>query len=84
MNSAGFFEEGDWHIGGSGSTFIWGYVDANYKPNMTKLECKEFIKSCIALAIYRDSSSGGIIRLLDITKEKCEREYVPYDDFKIK
>jgi 20S proteasome subunit beta 1 len=59
-------------------------VDANYRENMTKLECKEFIKSCVALACFRDSSSGGIIRLVDITKEGIEREYVPYNDFKIK
>ena len=84
VNSSGLCTEDDWALSGSGSTFIWGYVDANYKPNMSKLECAEFIKSCIALAIYRDSSSGGIIRLLDITKDKVEREYVPYDDFKIK
>lgn len=25
-------------IGGSGSTYVYGYVDANYKPNMTKDE----------------------------------------------
>jgi 20S proteasome subunit beta 1 len=84
VNSSGFFQQGDWALSGSGSTFIWGYVDANYKPDMSKLEIKEFIKSSIALACYRDSSSGGIIRLLDITEDKVEREYVPYDDFKIK
>ena len=50
---------------------------------MTKAECKEFIKSCIALACYRDSSSGGCIRLLDLTKEKIERDYVSYPEFKI-
>lgn len=71
-------------MSGSGSTFVWGFVDANYKANMTKTECKEFIKSAIALAIYRDSSSGGCIRLLDITQDGCQREYIPYDDFKIK
>lgn len=71
-------------MSGSGSTFIWGFVDANYKPNMSKHEAREFIKSCIALACYRDSSSGGIIRLLDITQDKIEREYVPYTEFKIK
>lgn len=27
-------------IGGSGSTYIYGNVDANYKPNMTKEECQ--------------------------------------------
>jgi 20S proteasome subunit beta 1 len=51
---------------------------------MTRHECKEFIKSSIALAIFRDTSSGGVIRLVDITKDGIEREYVPYDDFKIK
>lgn len=51
---------------------------------MSRAECKEFIKSCIALACFRDTSSGGCIRLLDITKERVEREYVPYDNFKIK
>ncbi len=71
-------------MSGSGSTFIWGYADANYRENMSKAECKEFIKSCIALACFRDSSSGGCIRLLDIRKDGIEREYIPYTDFKIK
>ena len=29
-------------IGGSGSTYIYGYVDAKYKSNMTKEECLQF------------------------------------------
>lgn len=29
-------------IGGSGSTYIYGYVDAKYKPNMTREECLQF------------------------------------------
>ena len=83
VNSTGFMETGNWALGGSGGTFIWGYVDANYRENMTKHETKEFIKSCIALAAYRDSSSGGIIRMVDITKDGITRDYVPYDEFKI-
>jgi hypothetical protein len=51
---------------------------------MTKHEASEFVKSCIALACYRDTSSGGVIRLIDITKDGVHREYVPYDEFKIK
>ena len=84
VNQTGFFQEGDWALSGSGSTFIWGYFDANFKPNMKKADAIEFLKSCIALACYRDGSSGGIIRLLDITQEKVERHFVPYHDFKIK
>jgi 20S proteasome alpha/beta subunit len=51
---------------------------------MSRAECKEFIKSCIALACYRDTSSGGCIRILDITKDRVEREYIQYPEFKIK
>jgi len=51
---------------------------------MNKEEATEFLKSAIALACYRDSSSGGCIRLLDITKDKTERGFVSYHDFKIK
>ena len=71
-------------MSGSGSTFVWGYFDANFKPNMKKDEAAEFLKSAIALACYRDGSSGGIIRLLDLTADKDERSYVDYHDFKIK
>jgi len=30
-------------IGGSGSFYINGYVDAEYRKNMTKRECQEFV-----------------------------------------
>ena len=33
-------------IGGSGSGFIYGYCDANYRENMTLEEAKTFIKNC--------------------------------------
>lgn len=29
-------------IGGSGSTYIYGYVDAVYKPGMSAEECRSF------------------------------------------
>ena len=30
-------------IGGSGSTYLYGYVDATFKEKMTVDECKEFV-----------------------------------------
>lgn len=33
-------------IGGSGSTYIYGYCDAHFKDNMTKEECIEFVRNC--------------------------------------
>jgi len=63
-------------IGGSGSTYLYGHVDANYKPNMTKDECMDFCLKAIALAIFRDGSSGGICRLACITEDGVERKTV--------
>ena len=31
-------------LGGSGSTYIYGYVDSNYNPNMTPEEGEEFVR----------------------------------------
>ncbi|KAJ8927016.1 hypothetical protein NQ314_020579 [Rhamnusium bicolor] len=63
-------------IGGSGSSYVYGYVDANYKPNMTKEECVKFVSNSLALAMSRDGSSGGIIRLGIITEEGVERRVI--------
>eukprot|EP00163_Fabomonas_tropica_P010532 TRINITY_DN2069_c0_g1_i3.p1 TRINITY_DN2069_c0_g1~~TRINITY_DN2069_c0_g1_i3.p1 ORF type:complete len:198 (+),score=59.82 TRINITY_DN2069_c0_g1_i3:148-741(+) len=66
-------------IGGSGSTYIYGYCDSQYKPNMTKAECQEFVKNALALAMARDGSSGGVIRLATIDASGVERTMIPGD-----
>ena len=33
-------------IGGSGSTYLYGYVDATFKENMTVEQCLEFVTNC--------------------------------------
>jgi 20S proteasome subunit beta 1 len=63
-------------IGGSGSTYVYGYVDANFKIGMQKEECVKFVTNTLALAMARDGSSGGIIRLGIITKDGIERKIV--------
>jgi 20S proteasome subunit beta 1 len=60
-------------IGGSGSTYIYGYCDAVYRDDMTKEECVEFVKNSVALAMSRDGSSGGVIRLAIVTETGVER-----------
>lgn len=69
----------DFSIGGSGSTYVYGYCDANYKKGMTRDECKEFTTKAIAHAMARDGSSGGVIRLVIIDKDGAERYFVPGD-----
>ena len=83
VNQTGYFNEGDWAMSGSGSTFVWGYFDANFTPNMSFEQAKEFMHSIISLACYRDGSSGGVIRMINITEQGCERHFIPYQDFKI-
>lgn len=91
-------------IGGSGSTYIYGFVDSNYKEGMSKEECVKFVTNgkhrseevdfpgtferwmltdasvftvaALSLAIARDGSSGGVVRLAIITKEGVERRCV--------
>ena len=63
----------------SGSTYIYGHVDAAYKPNMTKAECQDFVRKAVAHAMARDGSSGGIIRLVTVDAEGTSREYIPGD-----
>ncbi|WBW72816.1 20S proteasome complex subunit beta 1 Pre3 [Schizosaccharomyces osmophilus] len=62
-------------IGGSGSAFIYGFCDANFKENMTKEQAVEFLKFAVALAMERDGSSGGTIRMVILNKEGMERKF---------
>ncbi|XP_010603556.1 proteasome subunit beta type-9 isoform X1 [Fukomys damarensis] len=63
-------------IGGSGSTYIYGYVDAAYKPGMSPEECRRFTTDAIALAMSRDGSSGGIVYLVTITAAGVDHRIV--------
>ena len=60
-------------IGGSGSSYLYGFLDANYKEDMEKEHCVELVKQCITLAVNRDGSSGGCCRIAIVTKDGIER-----------
>ncbi len=49
-------------IGGSGSTYLYGYLDSRYRLGMTKDECVDLVLNCVTHAINRDGSSGGCCR----------------------
>ena len=83
-----------WAIGGSGSTYVYGYCDATYKDGWGKDETVEFVKNsackklnhcspstesyvALSLAMARDGSSGGVIRMCVITESGVERLFVP-------
>jgi 20S proteasome subunit beta 1 len=64
---------------GSGSTFVQGFLDSQWKPNMTFEETKDLVRQAVALATIRDGSSGGVIRLAIIDKAGTRRELIRPD-----
>ena len=46
-------------IGGSGSTYVYGYCDANFKVGMTRDECVDFVKN--GESSYYQRSIVGIL-----------------------
>lgn len=72
----GMFQQ-PWAIGGSGSTYVYGYCDATYREGWGEAETVEFVKNTLALAMSRDGSSGGCIRMCVITQDKVERHFIP-------
>ncbi|KAM4696732.1 proteasome subunit beta type-9 [Rhinophrynus dorsalis] len=66
-------------IGGSGSTYIYGYVDSAFKPGMSKEECEKFAVHALSLAMNRDGSSGGVIYLVTLTKEGTKETIITGD-----
>jgi len=66
-------------IGGSGSTYIYGLVDSEYKSGISKEEAMTLVKKSVSHAMARDGSSGGIIRTLTVEEGKNERDYIPGD-----
>ncbi|RDW77125.1 proteasome subunit beta type-9 [Coleophoma cylindrospora] len=72
-------------IGGSGSTYIYGYCDANWKEGMDEAQAVDFVKGALQEAIKWDGSSGGVIRMVVLTKKGANRHlYLPDSDYKIR
>jgi len=84
VNSEGFFNIDNVVTSGSGSIFIAGYIDDNYRTDFTKQQAYDFLKKGIQYAIYRDHSCGGCVRIMDITSEGVERHFIPWSDFTFK
>ena len=75
------FEEKVWAAGGSGSTFIMGYLDSCYPKDkyydnkappppilQSEEEALDFVCNAIGLAMDRDGSSGGFVRMYVINR----------------
>ncbi|KAF3356109.1 Cytosolic Fe-S cluster assembly factor CFD1 [Verticillium dahliae VDG1] len=72
-------------IGGSGSTYIYGYCDANWQESMEEQEAVAFVKGALREAIKWDGSSGGVIRMVVLTASGADRHlYLPDTDYAVR
>ncbi|KAG8448560.1 hypothetical protein GDO86_015595, partial [Hymenochirus boettgeri] len=67
-------------IGGSGSTYIYGFVDSAFKPGMSREKCERFAVQALSLAMQRDGSSGGVIYLVTVTEDGTKETIISGDD----
>lgn len=66
-------------IGGSGSAYLYGFLDQAWKEGMTKDEAEDLVKKAVSLAIARDGASGGVVRTVIINKDGVTRNFFPGD-----
>ncbi|XP_078438204.1 N-terminal nucleophile aminohydrolases (Ntn hydrolases) superfamily protein [Wolffia australiana] len=66
-------------IGGSGSSYLYGFMDQAWKEGMTKDEAEKLVVKAASLAMARDGASGGVIRTVIINEEGVTRNYYPGD-----
>lgn len=72
----GSIHKSSFAIGGSGSTYIYGYCDSQFKEGMTREESEQFVLNSLSLAMSRDGSSGGVVRLAIIDQSGVTRKVV--------
>lgn len=77
----GSIHQQEYAIAGSGSTFIYGWCDKNYKRDMERDECIAFVKTALSEAIKWDGLSGGVIRMVLLTELGVERLIFFPDDY---
>jgi 20S proteasome subunit beta 1 len=70
-------EEQEFAVSGSGSTYVLGHMDNFFKPDMEEDDAITFVVNTIQLAISRDGSSGGFVRVHTVNREgsKVTRVY---------
>ncbi|GAA0152109.1 hypothetical protein Leryth_010398 [Lithospermum erythrorhizon] len=67
-------------IGGSGSSYLYGFFDQVWKAGMTQEEAEKLVVKAVSLAIARDGASGGVIRTVTINSEGVTRKFFPGDE----
>ncbi|KAF3940282.1 hypothetical protein ABW19_dt0209920 [Dactylella cylindrospora] len=72
----GSLHKSKYTISGSGSSYIYGFCDANWKDNMNQDEGMKFVKEALREAIKWDGSSGGVIRMCILKNGKAPERHL--------
>jgi 20S proteasome subunit beta 1 len=66
-------------LSGSGSIFLNSYLDSFLVDKLKKDNCRNILLKALSFAVYKDSNSGGIIRICDISRSGMKKQsYLPY------
>ncbi|KAK9946735.1 hypothetical protein M0R45_012182 [Rubus argutus] len=71
--------EAPFAIGGSGSSYLYGFFDQAWREGMTMEEAEALVVKAVSLAIARDGASGGVVRTVIINSEGAKRNFYAGD-----
>ncbi|GLC46633.1 hypothetical protein PLESTB_001761900 [Pleodorina starrii] len=63
-------------MSGSGSTYVNGFCDKNWREGMSEAEAMDFVTRALKYAMTWDASSGGCIRTVTITAAGVKRQFI--------
>ncbi|PNH06257.1 Proteasome subunit beta type-6 [Tetrabaena socialis] len=75
ISLGGTLQQAPFAMSGSGSSYITGFVDKNWRDNMSEQEAMDFVMRSLKYAMTWDASSGGCIRTVTITEAGVDRRF---------
>jgi 20S proteasome subunit beta 1 len=63
-------------LSGSGSTYIVGFCEAEYREDMQQSECVAFVQKALELAMSSDAGSGGVVVICVVTPNGAQKQAI--------
>jgi len=76
LDSLGSITEEDFAAAGSGATIAYGYLEANYRDNLSVEELEKIVVEALKTALKRDAASGDGIDVLTITRGGAREKFL--------